>query len=65
MSGNIITDIILKSSLPIIYLKVSVTRKYVKKSGSVSLISIIFPFSIIIASQGLKVGGVFQGQITR
>ena len=30
MSGNIIIDIILKSNLPIIYLKVSATRKYVK-----------------------------------
>ena len=40
-------------------------KKIFKKCGSVSLISIILPFSIIIASPASKVGGVFQGQITR
>ena len=40
-------------------------KKICKKCGSVSLISIIFPFSIIIAPLASKVGGVFQGQITR
>ena len=38
---------------------------YAKNCGSVSKIIICFPFSIIIASQALKVGGVFRGQITR
>ena len=40
-------------------------KKICKRCESVSLISIIYPFSIIIATQAEKVGGVFQGQITR
>ena len=46
-------------------LKSICNKKVCKKCGSVSLISNIFPFSIIIASLASKVGGVFQGQITR
>ena len=64
MPANIIIDFILWWNLPIIHLKVTSTKTYAKNYGPVSYIIICFPISIIIASQALKVGGVFQGQIT-